>query len=119
MKKITHLFITAAVALCTFAACKSGPATISGEVTNYKGRAIKCLLVTDTAYIPDSLTISEDGSFIYSKDLPEGAEVWIVAEDARGYVRTYLKNGDKQHVVMSASADSVYGRCDVIFSGDT
>lgn len=119
MKKANHLLLMTGLALVALSACKSGPATISGEVTNYKGRAIECMLVTDTAYIPDSLTISEDGSFIYSKDLPEGAEVWIVAEDARGYVRTYLKNGDKQHVVMSASADSVYGRCDVIFSGDT
>lgn len=119
MKKISRLFVAAIVASCTFAACKSGPATISGEVNNYKGGSIECMLITDSAYIPDSLTISEDGSFVYSKDLPAGGEIWIVADDAKGYVRTYLKNGDKQHIVMSASADSVYGRCDVTFSGDT
>lgn len=119
MRKMHQMLATAAIILCAFSACKSGPGTLTGEIKDYKGAEIECMLVTDSAFTPDSVTVSEDGTFIYTRDLPEGAEIWIGSEDVSGYIRTYLKNGDKQHIVLSASADSIYSRCAVTFGGDT
>lgn len=118
MTKVNQVLLAAGLALGALASCQPAPATLTGEVKGYTGRAIECIRMENGQFIPDSVTDNGDGTFVYSKDLPEGGEIWLVAEDARGYVRAYLKNGDQQHVVMSASADSIYARCDATFSGD-
>lgn len=119
MKKLHHILVVAGLALGVLTACKSGSATLTGEIKDYKAAGIECMLITDSSFVQDSVDIAEDGSFTYSRDFPEGAEIWFVSEDAKGFLRLYLKNGDKQHIVLAANADSVIGRCEVIFSGDT
>lgn len=119
MKRINHILLMTVLASVTFISCKPGPATLTGEIKNYKAAGVECMLITDSAFVQDSVDISEDGSFVYSRDFPEGAEIWFVSEDAQGFLRLYLKNGDKQHIVLAANADSVIGRCEVVFSGDT
>lgn len=119
MKKIKLFAASAILATGLLGACQSGPATLSGEVKGYNGGAIECMLPTDSSMQTDSVSIGDDGTFTYTRDFPDGQEIWLVAEDAKGFVRLYLKNGDKQHVVLSASADSIYGGCDVVFSGDS
>lgn len=119
MKRLHQSLAIAGIFLGAFSACKSGPATLTGEIKDYKGGEIECIIITDSNYVQDSVAISENGNFTYSKNFPEGAEVWVASEDVKGYVRIYLKNGDKQHVVMSAGADSIYSRCDAVFSGDS
>lgn len=108
-----------ALTLGIMGACKPAPATLTGEIKDYRGGMTECMIKTDTDVIEDSLQMNADGTFSYTRDFPEGAEIWLTTEDAQGFVRLYLKNGDKQHIILTASADSIYGRCDVIFSGDT
>lgn len=119
MKKIKLCAASAILATGLLGACQSGPATLSGEVKGYKGGVIECMLPSENNMQMDSVSVNEDGTFTYTRDFPEGQEVWLAAEDAKGFVRLYLKNGDQQHVVMSASADSIIGGCDVVFSGDS
>lgn len=108
-----------ALVLGIMGACKPIPATLTGEIKDYRGGMTECMIKTDTDVIEDSLQMNADGTFSYTRDFPEGAEIWLTSEDAQGFVRLYLKNGDKQHVILTASADSIYGRCDVTFNGDT
>ncbi|WP_294552380.1 TlpA disulfide reductase family protein [uncultured Bacteroides sp.] len=119
MKRINSILLTACLASVALVSCKSGPATLTGEIKDYKAAGVECMLITDSAFVQDSVDIADDGSFVYSRDFPEGAEIWFVSEDARGFLRLYLKNGDKQHIVLAANADSIIGRCEVTFSGDT
>lgn len=119
MMRINSILLMAGLALAVFISCKSGPATLTGEIKDYKAAGVECMLITDSAFVEDSVDIAEDGSFVYSRDFPEGAEIWFVSEDAKGFLRLYLKNGDKQHIVLAANADSLIGRCEVTFSGDT
>lgn len=105
MKKIKLFAASAILATGLLGACQSGPATLSGEVKGYNGGAIECMLPSDSSMQTDSVSIGDDGTFTYTRDFPDGQEIWLVAEDAKGFVRLYLKNGDKQHVVLSASAD--------------
>lgn len=118
MKKFTFKLTAAILLTGLLAACKPSPVMLSGEIKNYQGGAIECMINQGRAVVPDSMVINEDGSFFYTRDFPEGAEIWIASEDAKGFVRLYLKNGDKLHVALSASADSLRGRCEVEFSGD-
>ena len=117
MKKIACLFMVLAFALRLPAA--SGPATLTGEIKDYKGGAVECMIKTDSAFLPDSMTVSAQGAFTYTRDASQGMEVWVASEDAKGYVRIYLKNGGKQHVVLAASADSINWRCNITLSGDS
>lgn len=119
MKRIKLFTASAILATGLLGACQSGPATLSGEVKGYKGGAIECMLLSENGVQNDSVSINEDGTFTYIHDYPNGQEIWLVAEDAKGFVRLYMKNGNKQHVVLSASADSINGRCDVVYSGDS
>lgn len=119
MKRINSILLTVGLASVAFVSCKPGSATLTGEIKDYKAAGVECMLITDSAFVQDSVDIAEDGSFVYSRDFPEGAEIWFVSEDARGFLRLYLKNGDKQHIVLAANADSIIGRCEVTFSGDT
>lgn len=119
MKKMKLFAASAILAAGLLGACQSGPANLSGEIKGYKGGAIECLIPSGLDMLADSVSVGDDGMFTYIRDYPEGQEIWLMAEDAKGYVRLYLKNGDKQHVVLSAGADSIYGSCDAAFSGDS
>ena len=119
MKLKIYKLASVALVLGMMGACKPAPAILTGEIKDYRGGMTDCMIKTDTDVIEDSLQMNADGTFSYTRDFPEGAEIWLTSEDAQGFVRLYLKNGDKQHVILTASADSIYGRCDVIFSGDT
>lgn len=118
MKHVIHYLAPAILMMGLLAGCKPSPATLTGEVKDYRGGAIECMINQGKAVVPDSMVINEDGSFSYTRDFPDGAEIWLVSEDAKGYVRLYLKNGDKLHVALSAGADSLRGRCDVAYNGD-
>lgn len=118
MKQKIYKLASVAFILGMIVACKPAPATLTGEIKDYKGGMTECMIKTDTDIIEDSLLMNENGTFSYTRDFPEGAEIWLTSEDAQGFVRLYLKNGDKQHIALAASADSIYGRCDVTFSGD-
>ena len=118
MKQKIYKLASVAFILGMMVACKPAPATLTGEIKDYKGGMTECMIKTDTDIIEDSLLTNENGTFSYTRDFPEGAEIWLTSEDARGFVRLYMKNGDKQHIALAASADSIYGRCDVTFSGD-
>lgn len=118
MKQKIYKLASVAFVLGMMVACKPGPATLTGEIKDYKGGMTECMIKTDTDIIEDSLLMNENGTFSYTRDFPEGAEIWLTSEDAQGFVRIYMKNGDKQHIALAASADSIYGRCDVTFSGD-
>lgn len=118
MKHVIHYLAPAILMMGLLAACKPSPFTLTGEVKNYRGGAIECMINKGEAVVPDSVVINEDGSFSYTRDYPDGTEIWLVSEDAKGFVRLYLKNGDKLHVALSVSADSLRGRCNVEYSGD-
>ena len=118
IKHFIYPFASFAFILATLVACKPAPATLTGEIKNYKGGFTECVIKTESDFIDDSVSMKKDGTFSYTRDFPEGAEVWISSEDVQGFVRLYLKNGDKQHITMTASADSIYGRCDMTFKGD-
>lgn len=118
MKQKIYKLASVTFVLGMIVACKPAPATLTGEIKDYKGGMTECMIKTDTDIIEDSLLMNENGTFSYTRDFPEGAEIWLTSEDAQGFVRLYLENGDKQHIALAASADSIYGRCDVTFSGD-
>ena len=118
MKQKIYKLASVAFILGMMVACKPAPATLTGEIKDYKGGMTECMIKTDTDIIEDSLLTNENGTFSYTRDFPEGAEIWLTSEDAQGFVRLYMKNGDKQHIALAASVDSIYGRCDVTFSGD-
>lgn len=118
MKQKIYKLASVAFILGMIVACKPAPATLTGEIKDYKGGMTECMIKTDTDIIEDSLLMNENGTFSYTRDFPEGAEIWLTSEDAQGFVRLYMKNSDKQHIALAASADSIYGRCDVTFSGD-
>lgn len=99
-------------------ACKPSPATLTGEIKDYQGNMTECYIKTDDNMIEDSLDVDEHGAFTYTRDFPDGAEVWVAADDAKGFVRLYMKNGGKQHITLAANEDSVYARCAVTFEGD-
>lgn len=117
-KNIIYPLASAACAIMALMACKPSPATLTGTITNYRGGYIECTIKTGKSMKADSVDIHEDGTFSYTRDFPEGAEIWLASEDVQGFVRLFLQNGEKQHIIMTASADSVYGRCDVVLSGD-
>ena len=118
MKHVMYKLSSAVLLAGLLVACKPSPAMLTGKVENYQGGAIECMISQEKAVVQDSLIINEDGSFSYTRDFPEGAEVWLVADDAKGFVRLYLKNGDKLNVVLSANADSIRGHCKVEYSGN-
>lgn len=107
----------ASLALLT-AACTPSPATLTGEIKNYRGGALEVSIKTDSAVVDDSLDIDAQGRFTYTRSFPHGAEVWLASEDAQGFVRLYLTDGDCQHITLQANADSIYGRCAVTLDGD-
>lgn len=100
-------------------ACKPAPATLVGEIKDYQGGITECMIKTDSGVIEDSVEVNIHGVFTYTRDFPKGAEVWFASDDTQGLVRLYLKNGDKQRITLTANEDSIYGRCKVVFSGDT
>lgn len=118
MKQSICKLASVAFVLGLLVACKPSPATLTGEIKGYLGSMTECYIKTDDNMIEDSLDVDENGAFTYIRDFPDGAEVWVAADDAKGYVRLYMKNGDKQHITLAANEDSVYARCAVTFDGD-
>lgn len=60
-----------ALTLGIMGACKPIPATLTGEIKDYRGGMTECMIKTDTDVIEDSLQMNADGTFSYTRDFPE------------------------------------------------
>lgn len=59
MKKLHHILVVAGLALGVLTACKSGSATLTGEIKDYKAAGIECMLITDSSFVQDSVDIAK------------------------------------------------------------